>query len=99
MNCDTLEDTHPDIYKNGPDDEMNAKWDAKWDARRIPWSGEYPGAADCRELGFWCVGPPWKRVPAGTPGATEDLNHLTDGGARWDPERQKWVALSGQSLC
>lgn len=41
------------------------------------WSGEWPGAADCRARGWWAVRPPgqtWRPCPAGTPGATEDLN-------------------------
>lgn len=85
----TLEETHPDIFCDGPTDEMHERWDREWGARRIPWSGEYPGAAECRDYGFWCIGPPWVVVPAGTPGATEDLNRLHRT-CRWDQQEQKF---------
>lgn len=55
----------------------------------LPWSGEWPGKAECREYGFWCVGPPWVAVPAGTAGATEDLNRLAVS-CRWDQQEQKF---------
>src|SRR5581483_344941 len=44
------------------------------------WTGEWPGAAACRELGWWAVRDPvmgWRPCPAGTPGAREDINRLT----------------------
>lgn len=50
------------------------------DALAAAWSGEWPGAAACRELGWWAVRDPeggWRPCPAGTPGAREDLNRLT----------------------
>jgi hypothetical protein len=43
------------------------------------WSGEWPGAAECRALGWWAVRVPdqgWRPCPPGTPGSTEDLNRL-----------------------
>jgi len=91
----TMRETYPEIYMSGPTEEMFEVWDAKWGSRRVPWSGEYPGTAECREFGFWCVEQPnqnpwWKRVPAGTEGASEDLNRLyreTD----WDPNLQRRV--------
>ena len=49
------------------------------------WTGEWPGKARCRELGWWCVGPPWVSCPAGTPGATEDLNRL----AAWEQHQRQ----------
>jgi hypothetical protein len=88
MDPRTLEEDHPEIYSNGPTDEMYARWDREW-PRRVPWSGEYPGAAECRLYGFWCVGPPWKSVPEGTPDATEDLNRLLMT-CRWDQQEQKY---------
>lgn len=55
------------------------------------WTGLWPGKAECREYGWWAVfDPPWRRVPAGTPGAVEDLNRLVVE-ARWDRETQRWV--------
>lgn len=44
------------------------------------WSGEWPGAAECRALGWWAVCVPekgWRPCPPGTPGAREDINRLT----------------------
>ncbi len=91
---ETMEELHPAIYTGGPTPEMYVKWDATWGKRRMPWTGEYGGKAECREYGFWCVGPPWTEVPEGTPGATEDLNRLYRGEeCRWSAERQKWVRL------
>lgn len=49
------------------------------DPMKSRWSGEWPGVAECRELGFWCVelgGRFWPCAPD-YPGATEDLNRLT----------------------
>jgi hypothetical protein len=98
MDPDTLEDEHPDIYENGPTDEMYDKWDAEWGARRLPWTGVWPGVVECREYGFWCLwgpdmNPPrqgWVSVPAGTPGATEDLNRLAIH-TRWDAKARRYV--------
>lgn len=65
---------------------------------RMPWSGEWPGVAECREYGFWSVfgpglNPPqpgWMSVPEGTPGARENLNRLYRD-CQWDAVQQKWV--------
>jgi hypothetical protein len=100
MDIDTLETEHPDIYENGPTEEMYEKWDAEWGARSIPWTGVWLGVPECREYGFWCVfgpdmNPPrrgWISVPAGTPGATEDLNRLARETV-WDPDTQRYVRL------
>lgn len=102
-----LEDTRPDLYNNGPTDEMYETWDATWKARRIQWSGEYPGLVECRELGFWCIRHldaeghhlRWENyVKPGTPGATEDLNRYESlcrvGSFRWDVDEQKWKLRS-----
>lgn len=57
----------------------------------IPWSGEWPGAAECREYGFWCHwDPPWVRCDEGHPGATEDLNRLLTE-CRWDADLRRFV--------
>jgi hypothetical protein len=94
----TLKETHPEIYASGPTKDMEAKWDAEWGARRMPWTGEWPGIAECREYGFWAVFGPdlippqwgWVPVPVGTPEATEDLNRLNRE-CRWDADVQRWV--------
>jgi hypothetical protein len=44
------------------------------------WTGEWPGAAACRELGWWAVRDPrsgWRPCLEGTLGAREDINRLT----------------------
>lgn len=42
------------------------------------WEGEWPGAAACRQLGWWAVRTDagWRPCAVGTPGAMEDLNRL-----------------------
>jgi hypothetical protein len=60
---------------------------------RIPWSGEWPGNAECREFGWWSrfvleVG--WIRCADDEPGASEDLNRLSHD-ATWAPEQARWV--------
>jgi hypothetical protein len=46
------------------------------DPAKEAWTGLWPGTAECRERGWFCVGLPWRPVPAGTPGARADLNRL-----------------------
>lgn len=100
INYEMLETEHPEIYSDGPTDAMYVKWDAEWGPRRMKWTGEWPGTAECREYGFWSLWVPnpepflpggagkWVEVPVGTPGATEDLNKLYMVGI-WNPETQK----------
>jgi hypothetical protein len=59
---------------------------------RMPWTGEWPGLAECREYGFWCIRTPSGLVEcdASTPGATEDLNRL-GATCRWNRALKKWV--------
>jgi hypothetical protein len=86
-----LEETHPEIWTGGPTEEMYEKWDAEWGSRRQVWTGLWPGTLECREYGFWSIwGPPWIRVEADTPGASEDLNRLY-AECSWDVELQKMV--------
>lgn len=99
VSVDELEEKYPAIYNHGPTEEMYAKWDPLWGGdKRVRWSGEWPGAKECREYGFWsCWGPDmdppqrgWVVVPAGTPGATEDLNTLAVR-TTWDPVAQTYL--------
>jgi hypothetical protein len=86
MNRSLLEVEHPDIYHNGPTQEMYEKFDAAVEeiGGYLPWTGEWPGVAECRERGWFCQdghGPDrrWGSFcpcPPDAPGATEDLNRL-----------------------
>jgi hypothetical protein len=93
MEVSTLEFDHPGIYKNGPTAEMVATWDATWAVRRMPWAGEWPGVAECREYGLWSMfsGGRWQTVVAGTAGAVEDLNRLITS-YQWCQDRQRFIA-------
>lgn len=37
INPDTMDETHPDIYKNGATDQMWDKFDKEYGAKRICW--------------------------------------------------------------
>lgn len=58
------------------------------------WSGEWPGKAECRELGWYVYGDPsvegyWVRCDPDRLQATEDLNRLVTD-AEWNPDLQRW---------
>jgi hypothetical protein len=61
---------------------------------RLPWTGEWPDLARCRELGLWCKhsanGPGWVPCPESDPEAVEDLNRLVVE-CDWDSQARKWV--------
>ena len=49
------------------------------DPQAAYWTGEWPGAAECRRRGWYAVMVPgrgWQSCDKDTPGATEDLNRL-----------------------
>jgi hypothetical protein len=63
------------------------------DVKRLPWTGEWPGKAECREWGWYAVmveGRGYVPCDRDSPGATEDLNRIY-AECRWDAEAQKWV--------
>jgi hypothetical protein len=78
MDYDRMEQDHPDVYQNGPTEAMYATWDRQWGGRRVPWSGLWPGIAECREYGLY------------TRAGREDLNRLAIV-SRWDVDRQRYV--------
>jgi hypothetical protein len=64
-------------------------------ARRMPFSGEWPGARECRDLGWYSrMVPGQGRVPCGPDDedATEDLNRLARS-TRWDARTQTRVPI------
>jgi hypothetical protein len=95
MNGATLESEHPQIYENGPTDEMYEKFDDEWGERRIAWSGEWPGFVECREFGWYAKrnpsGPGYIRCDKDDPDASEDLNRLDEGEAEWSVKLQRWI--------
>jgi hypothetical protein len=50
------------------------------DQRREPWTGKWPGEADCERLGFFIGGD--RSLP--------DINRLFRG-CDWNPDLQRWV--------
>jgi hypothetical protein len=93
----SLEEDHPDIFENGPTDEMEARLDAEVAqyGGRLAWTGDWPGAYACREIGLFCLDRPvngvWHACGRDHPQATEDLNRLCQV-ARWDKLQRKWVS-------
>lgn len=63
--------------------------------RRLPWTGTWPGVADCHRLGWFVkMGPGgWQRCGRRDPAAVEDLNRLYVEG-RWNAERDEWEAAA-----
>jgi hypothetical protein len=65
---------------------------------RLPWTGERPGVAECREFGWYAKlmpGQGWMRCQAEEPGAVPDLNRLHDPAeAEWDPLSAGFVRRS-----
>ena len=49
-----MEEEHPDIYHDGPTDEMYERWDAEWGNKRLRWTGYWPGVLECWTLGIVC---------------------------------------------
>jgi hypothetical protein len=60
---------------------------------RLPWTGLFPGVAECRELGWYTrrvPGKGWERCAADAPGAHENLNRLHME-ATWDRDKKRFV--------
>ena len=95
MDASNLDETHPLVDKHGPRDEMYAQWDAAWGGKRLPWTGEYPGCAECREFGWYVKMTPkgWESCNSSDPEATEDMNRLHFE-AEWDVDKGRFVRSS-----
>jgi hypothetical protein len=96
----SLEEDHPDVYNNGPTEEMNGKREEAEEKAggRLPWSGIYPGTEMCVEYGWFCKDvdgefhvPCSPEDPAGHP----DLNYML-AVCRWDVSQRRHV-LSGRN--
>jgi len=64
-------------------------------SERMPWTGQWPGDAECREFGWYAkfVDGQWVPCEKDDPCATEDLNRLY-AQAVWNPEAKRWVLPS-----
>jgi len=94
LNRTDMEETHPDIFENGPTEEMEARLDAEVEkyGGRLPWTGEWPDADVCREIGIYNFWGPGGLVYCSEdhPEAGEDLNRLHML-AVWDKVKRKMV--------
>lgn len=66
VNYLTMEEKHPEVYRDGPTEEMWGKYDAAVTSVGGPilWSGEWPGVDEARELGLYCY---WGSRETGDP--------------------------------
>jgi len=109
MDPDLLEREYPEIWTCGATDEMWARYDSMIEGigGRDVYSGEWPGEANARALGFFCrwvdetgrVGDwacrpgTWRRCKETDMGARPDLNRLSEwGGVTWDRTKRAWVS-------
>ena len=77
------------------DADMNPIQSAEWERRLqerglIPWTGTWPGVAECVEFGWYAYfDKGWHRCTDTHPEATADLNRLHVD-AVWDAELKRW---------
>jgi hypothetical protein len=99
-NCGDCDAKPGDLHAEGCDIErcpacggQRISCDCVTKRKRLPWTGEWPGTAECREFGFYSYftrETGWVRCSKDHPEATEDLNRLyTD--ATWNPKLGRFV--------
>jgi hypothetical protein len=102
----TLEQTHPEIYENGPTDELWVKYDEAVAAIGGPeiWTGEFVGSAECREFGWYnrwldAEHTRWETCKAEAEGARPALDRLSESEASglisWSREKRRWMKSEG----
>lgn len=71
---------------------------------RMPWTGEWPGVAECRSFGWYAYEvkddiyvTDYIRCEKYHPGAREDLNRLYEGEAVWSREQRRFVLRSSSA--
>jgi hypothetical protein len=68
------------------------------DDDRMPWTGLWPGDAECLEFGWFCrrTERGWQPCEPDAPGAGPDINRLRTEGV-WDRELKRFVKKVGGS--
>jgi len=83
-----------DIYCGGPTEEMREKFEEIVEAAggRLPWTGDWPGVAECEKFGFYCHMTPKGRVSCDKDrsGASHDLNRIYKD-CVWDRQKREFV--------
>jgi len=74
---------------------LDSKKKKKWiEKNLIPWTGIWPGIAECQEFGWYTrrieEEPGWVPCSADDPGAREDLNRLMREAA-WDKKKKRFM--------
>ena len=86
-----------EVYSEGLNEEQDAAWDAILKAEGVmPWTGVWPGTAECQEFNFYCYwGPPlgdhgWVPCEVDHPDARTDLNRMLTE-CVWDRANKKFI--------
>jgi hypothetical protein len=73
--------------------------DCETTLKPLPWTGEFPGTAECREFGWYSYldSNGWQRCDKDHPKAGEDLNRLYED-AQWNANLGRFVLKSKAKL-
>ncbi len=95
-----VNNTNVDDYgDDSPTDAMYNVFDAEVEKTggRLPWTGLYPGVAECAEYGWyskWSEAKGWERCDKDDPEGSEDLNRLGAWSCTWSRELRRFVRPS-----